>query len=272
MTYFEERQDRWSGDRWNATVRAPRGAFRPSPIFLAIVAVFAGFSALAWLGKGDDGVNVFFMVVAGWLFSLCLHEYAHALVAYKSGDLSVPGRGYLQLNPLKYVNWLLSIVLPILFIIAGGIALPGGAVLIDHQYIRDRRKETAISLAGPAVNLLFAAALILPFTVGVDVEAHQVFWAGAAYLAFFQLLAGIFNLLPIPGLDGGAAIQPWLPPAWQRGFNAIRPYGFFIVLLVLWQLPLGQSLVNHVANLMVSAGVPGFTINMGQFLFRFWSH
>jgi Zn-dependent protease len=271
MSYFERRED--------MVIGVPRSAYRTSPIFLGILAVFVLSCVLAWTDTGSQGLDVLLMVLSGWLVSLCLHEFAHAFVAYKFGDLGVAQRGYLQLNPLKYTHWLFSIALPILFILAGGIALPGGAVMIDHQYIRDRRKETAISLAGPAVNLLITAALIIPFAAGAGVSttgdgfvivSHPAFWSGLAYLAFFQLMAGIFNLIPIPGLDGANAILPWLSPQWQRGFAAIRPFGFFIVVLLLWRTSIGQSLVNGIANTLVSAGIPGFFINNGQQLFGFW--
>jgi Zn-dependent protease len=266
MVYFEGRDE--------TRVRAPRGSFRTSPIFIGLVVMFAIFSVLAWTGRGSAGVNVFFMVVSGWVISLCLHEFAHALVAYRAGDIGVAQRGYLQLNPLKYAHWLLSIALPILFIIAGGIALPGGAVLIDHQYIRDRRKESAISLAGPGVNLLITAVLVAPFAAGANIFLHPVFWSGLAYLAFFQLMAAIFNLLPIPGLDGGNAVLPWLSREWQRGFNAVRPYGLLIVFLILWQTHLGQTLVDDMARILVNTGGQnmGAAIYNGQSLFRFWEH
>ena len=93
-------------------VNVPRAAFRPSAIFLAIVALFATAGVMLWMGFGHSGINVFLFVVAGWLVSLCLHEYAHALTAYRGGDHGVAGRGYLTLNPLKYAHPLLSIVLP----------------------------------------------------------------------------------------------------------------------------------------------------------------
>jgi len=246
------------------------GAFRPSPIFLAILAVFVLFGVLAWTRTGSDGVNVFFFVISGWLLSLCLHEFAHALVAYRSGDRSVADRGYLQLNPLKYAHWLLSIVIPVLFIIAGGIALPGGAVMVDNRFIRSKARQTLISLAGPGVNLLFTVVLVLPFALGADVNAHPVFWGGAAYLAYFQLMAGILNLLPIPGLDGGNAIRPWLSPQWQRGFATIAPFGFIIILLLLWGTQVGQSLVNGIGDVLISSGVPGLFIGIGESLFHFW--
>ncbi len=83
--------------------------------------------------------DVFLFVMAGWLVSLCLHEYAHALVAATwAATTSVADRGYLTLNPLKYTHPVLSIVLPVVFLLLGGIGLPGGAVWIDHRHIRGR--------------------------------------------------------------------------------------------------------------------------------------
>ena len=71
----------------------------------------------------------FAIVLVGWVFSLCLHEFSHALVAYYGGDTTVREKGYLTFNPLKYTHPVYSIVLPLLFLVMGGIGLPGGAVV-----------------------------------------------------------------------------------------------------------------------------------------------
>ncbi len=73
-------------------------------------------------------LTTFLIVLAGWIFSLSLHEFAHALVAYYGGDKTVKDKGYLTFNPLKYTHPMLSIVFPIIFLMMGGIGLPGGAV------------------------------------------------------------------------------------------------------------------------------------------------
>ena len=74
----------------------------------------------------------FAIVLFGWIFSLCLHEFSHALVAYYGGDYTVREKGYLTFNPLKYTHPVFSIILPLVFLLLGGIGLPGGAVYIER--------------------------------------------------------------------------------------------------------------------------------------------
>src|SRR5205823_4817708 len=187
-----------------------RAAFRPSGLFLCLVALFAVSGWMAWSGFGAARVNVLLFVISGWVVSLCLHEYGHALPAYRSGDLAVAGRAYPPLSPLRYTIPLLSIFFPIVFLLLGGIGLPGGAVWVDHAHIRGRLRETLISLAGPLVNVAFLLLTVAPFAMDVDTSAHEQFWAGLAFLAFLQLTASLLNLAPIPGVDGGNALRPWL--------------------------------------------------------------
>src|SRR5258706_11638614 len=98
---------------WPTSARPSRqSAFQPSPIFVGLVAVFITGALLAWYNVGNPNVNIIVFVVAGWLVSLSLHEYAHALYAYLRGDRSTADRGYLTLNLLKYTHPILSIVLP----------------------------------------------------------------------------------------------------------------------------------------------------------------
>src|SRR6185369_12815032 len=124
-----------------AAVGLPKDAFRPSPSFLTVLAFFAMAGALLWTQLGNVRFNVFLFIVAGWVVSLCLHEYAHALFAFRFGDHGVAIRGYLRLDPLKYANPLFSIVIPVIFMLLGGIALPGGAVLVDNAALRTRRRR-----------------------------------------------------------------------------------------------------------------------------------
>jgi Zn-dependent protease len=244
-----------------------RAQFRPSPIFLGLLALFVVSGWLAWARVGSDKLNVFLFVVAGWLVSLCLHEYAHAITAFKGGDRMVADRGYLTLNPLKYTHPFLSFVIPLVFLILGGIGLPGGAVWVDRHAIRSRGWDSAVSFAGPATNLLFAIALIMPFAAGVDTTGHPVFWGAMAFLGLLQLMATVLNFVPIPGVDGGNLIEPWLSPQWQRGFQHVAPYGMLLLIALLWTPNIGRYfylLIYWLADLM---GLSFESLRIGQFLF-----
>jgi len=96
---------------------------------LLLGTVLSGMAAyFHWL-RAD--VAVFLFVTLGWIVSVSLHEFGHALAAYQGGDLAVIQRGYLTLNPLRYTHGFMSIVLPVLVLFLGGIGLPGGAVYIN---------------------------------------------------------------------------------------------------------------------------------------------
>jgi Zn-dependent protease len=268
-------------------VRTPRNAFVPSPVFVGVLALVAVSGWMAWTGFGNVRFDVFLLVISGWLLSLCLHEYAHAVVAYFSGDKGVAERGYLRLNPLKYTHPLLSIVLPIVVVILGGIGLPGGAVWVDHQHITSKVRQSLISLAGPATNVLFALVLAVPFLAGLgDVPqfdtdgsgrivlvggGHIEFWAGLALLAFLQVTAAVLNLLPVPGLDGGNLLFPWLSDQWKRGFNLVAPFGFILLFALLWQPEINRYFFAAVYWISEGIGVPRVLSEIGFELMRFWS-
>src|SRR5689334_6721712 len=109
-----------------------RNIVRPSPLFLVVVAVTVVGAVVAWsfddFGSRAGDIGVFVFVLGGWIASVCVHEFAHAYAAYRAGDRSVESRGYLTLNPFKYTHPVLSILMPLLAIVGGGFALPGGAV------------------------------------------------------------------------------------------------------------------------------------------------
>jgi len=226
---------------------------------------------MAWSDFGNARINVFLFVISGWIVSLCLHEYAHALTAYRAGDHAVAERGYLTLNPLKYTHPLLSIVLPVIFILLGGIGLPGGAVWVDRHAIRGGRvMDSLISLAGPAMNVIFTVALVIPFAIGVDTFEHHTFWVALAFLAFLQLTASLLNLVPIPGVDGGNAVEPWLSPTWQRGFNHVAPYGMLLLFALLWHPMIGGLFFDAVFAIGNLIGLPPELYAQGFNMVRFW--
>ncbi|MCW3814256.1 site-2 protease family protein [Micromonospora sp. DR5-3] len=248
----------------------PRAAFRPSAIFLALVALFVTSGVMTWNGYGNVRFNVFLFVVSGWLVSLCLHEYGHAVVAYRSGDRDIAHRGYLTLNPLKYTHPLLSIVLPVLVVLLGGIGLPGGAVWVDRHAIPGRLRHSLVSLAGPAINVLFTLVLLAALWLGYGTVGPLPFWAGVGLLAFLQLTASVLNLLPVPGLDGGNMIQPWLSPQYRRMYDLFAPYGFILLFALLWSPRINGWFFGAVFGVADFLGLPPHLYALGFELIRFW--
>jgi Zn-dependent protease len=246
---------------------------RVSPIFLAIAAVMIVSGWAVWRGfASDKGFAVFLFVVSGWVVSLCLHEYAHARTALHSGDISIGGKGYLTLNPVKYTHAMLSIVLPVVFVIMGGIGLPGGAVFIERGRIRGRWRHSLISAAGPLVNLVFAVLLLLPFALGGTGSWPTDFLAALAFLASLQVTAAILNLLPVPGLDGYGIVEPWLSPGARRQVEPFAQFGLLAVFGVLWIPSVNVKFFHFIDTVMGWFGVHSVYTDYGYYLFRFWKH
>jgi Zn-dependent protease len=244
---------------------------RPSPVFLGLLALCAAGGWMAWAGWGEARAGVFIFVVAGWLVSLCLHEYAHAQFAYHSGDTGVAQKGYLTLDPRRYSDVALSIVLPLLFVVAGGIGLPGGAVWIDRGRIPGRLRHSLISAAGPLTNVAFALLLLVPVARADLGAGHEAFWAALAFLGFLQVTASVLNLLPVPGLDGFGIVEPWLPRAWARRAGQIGPFGIFIVFGLLWIPQLNRWFFDTIYRVIDAVGVDPVLVAFGDQLFRFWA-
>ena len=246
---------------------------RPSPIFLAIVAITAVGGALAWMAAAETKplayIGVFTFVIAGWIVSLCLHEFGHAFTAWRFGDRDVAVRGYLTLNPLKYSNPLLSLGFPVLITLLGGIGLPGGAVWVRTSFMTKWQK-TIVSLAGPLMNVALAVVLLVLTRVLYD-PGHSVFWAGAAFLGFLQITGAVLNLLPVPGLDGYGALEPHLSPETQRALQPAKQWAFFILLVLLIATPLNQYFFSVVGWFFNLSGVNSRLIWVGFDLTRFWS-
>lgn len=255
------------------TVARSNQSVRPSPVFLLLVGLTAGGGVLAWLAADQDRplayVGVFLFVIAGWLVSLCLHEFGHAYTAWRFGDHDVAVRGYLTLNPLKYSNPMLSLGLPLLFIALGGIGLPGGAVYVRTGFMTPRQ-QSIVSLAGPLANLVLAVLLLGATRLFYDPD-HPVFWGGVAALGFLQVTALILNLLPIPGLDGFGALEPHLSADTRRALEPAKQFGFLILLVVLLVPALNRWFFGLVFWFFDVSGVSRGLAFVGLQLTRFWS-
>ena len=239
----------------------------PSVNFLLVCLIFVGTGALLWheVIRGTGAVIVF--VISGSIVALCLHEFGHAFVAYKGGDYTVAQTGYLDLDPLKYTDPLLSIALPLFYILVGGFALPGGAVWINHTLLRSAAWDSAVSAAGPAADLGFFLMLailyyLLPNGAGDIAPAIGV-------LAFFEATAILLNLLPLPGLDGFGIIRPLLPPNVAEAGNVVAAgAGFLLILLVLSSREVGEAIYRVGSNFCHVFGI--YDIGTGWNMINFW--
>jgi Zn-dependent protease len=247
-----------------------------SPMFLGLL-LFTGLSGyLCYAGIGNSRRTLFLFVTGGWLISLALHEFGHALVAFWGGDSSVVDKGYLSLNPLKYTHPLLSIVLPMVFLLLGGIGLPGGAVYINRLAIRKNYMHSLVSAAGPLATLIFGVGLAIPFLFNLhraSLFEHYPFWAGLAFLISLQVFALLLNILPIPGLDGFGIVDPYLPPELLRIAAVIRPYGILLLFFVFLRIEaISRPFWEGVWKVLVFVNQDlGPLVGEGFHLFRFWT-
>ncbi len=183
-------------------------------------------------------------VIIGWIMSVVVHEFAHGLVAFLGGDHTIRERGGLTLNPLQYIDPVMSILLPAVFIAMGGVPLPGGATFINHELIRSKAWLSAVSLAGPASNLILFVLIMLPLhpAVGWVTSADPSTWNNTqlflATLGTLQFIAVILNLVPLPPLDGFRAILPYMPYDTQEKFRqpVVNFAGIAVLFMVVTRL------------------------------------
>jgi Zn-dependent protease len=216
-------------------------------------------------------IVTFLVVIVGWIFSLCLHEFSHALVAYYGGDTSVRDKGYLTFNPLKYTHPVYSILLPMIFLLLGGIGLPGGAVYIETWRLHSKRWESAVSLAGPMANLVLAVVLtvILHFAPAI---AGGV-WPGLAFLALLQVMAAVLNLIPVPPFDGYRVVAPFLERDVRARIDQASNLIMLGVFFLLWYVPFVNNFFwNSVGWISVRLQIPLQLAMTGYSQFQFWRH
>lgn len=174
------------------------------------------------------------------IFSAILHEIAHGYVADRLGDPTARISGRLTLNPLKHIDPMMSIILPLLLLLSsGGRFAFGGAkpVPVDPFNLKEGRKDLAlVSLAGPLTNILLAvtAAFFIHFFV-----TSSILRIVLLIILDLNLWLAIFNLLPIPPLDGSKIFSLLLSEHSANRYLAIGEMGTFILLLLLF-FPLGS--------------------------------
>ena len=195
------------------------------------------------------------IVLVVLIFSAILHEVAHGYVADKLGDPTARLMGRLTLNPQKHIDPMMSIFLPLILIMSGSPVIFGPAtpVPVDPFNLKEGRKDVAIvSLAGPLTNVAIAvfAALIIRL---LNLQPSQLLFALSPILILIvklNLLLAIFNLLPIPPLDGSKVFALLLPEKDANTYLSYGSIGFFIIFALLIFPIGGFSLGQFIFNLL----------------------
>jgi Zn-dependent protease len=181
------------------------------------------------------GIFISFIVL---LFSLTVHEMAHAWTADRLGDPTARLLGRVSLNPIVHADLIGTVIFPLVSMVSGA-TLIGWAkpVPVNLRYLRHPRRDyMLVAAAGPASNLMLAlfSALLLaivpisPQMIGepnVSVPIARLL----SQLVGLNVLLAVFNMLPIPPLDGGNVLAGLLPPNLSEIFNRMRPYGFILL-------------------------------------------
>jgi Zn-dependent protease len=190
--------------------------------------------------------------------AIILHEISHGVIALWCGDDTAKQAGRLTLNPIPHIDLFGSIILPAILVISGlrafGWAKP---VPVNPSKLREpRRQMLFVGLAGPATNfLLMAGAAVGARVLLQQWHASHLFGSYRiadlplvtqvlVFFALANLLLGLFNLLPIPPLDGSSLIERVLPEQWLPGWHRFQPYGFLVLFLLVFWTDLFSTILN----------------------------
>jgi len=233
---------------WGSPAPQPRGR-RIEP--RTAIWVIAGLAVLAVLVRTHHLSTIDVVMLCALIPSVILHEVSHGAVALAFGDDTAKRAGRLTLNPIRHIDLFGTIILPVLLVLsevgAFGYAKP---VPVNVTRLRHPRNEgVVVSLVGPAVNLLLALVFGLVYVHMVPMSIKepvlvtgdlslQPTWAQLIFFAgYINVILAVFNLIPLPPLDGSAVVERLLPRHLLPGYYRIRPFTLFLPLIVILLFP-----------------------------------
>jgi Zn-dependent protease len=182
---------------------------------------------------GNIDALTLIVLIVSILISLSVHEFMHALVGYKLGDTTAEQDGRLSLNPLRHIDPFMTVILPIITLVfIGAPVLAAKPVPFNPNFVKFEEYGGAlIAIAGPLSNLAMAAISALVASLLMDGSlAEQILnvFTGLNVAIF------VFNLIPIPPLDGSRVLYAFAPEPVQQFMEQIEPYGFFIIIFLVF--------------------------------------
>ncbi len=191
-----------------------------------------------------ETVLTFIFVIVILLFSTVLHELAHGWTAYKLGDDTAKTNGRLSLNPLKHIDPMMSVIVPVLLFLMGG-PIFGGAkpVPIDTRKVKGGEWGFAlVAIAGPLTNIILS---LLFFLLWFWTGQNMGIWGSVLINGMYINMGfALFNIIPIPPLDGSRVLYALAPDSARKILRNLEPYGLIVVYVVVFLL--GSWFSNYI--------------------------
>ena len=187
------------------------------------------------------------IIAPGMIAAITLHEASHGFVAWKLGDDTAYMLGRVTFNPLRHIDPMGTIILPALLVFTTGFMFGyAKPVPVDYRKLRNPRRDMVlVAAAGPASNIVIAlvSAIALRFIPGTSTVTTAIITGIFVYSVFFNAMIGVFNMIPLPPLDGGRVAVGLLPYPLAVRLARLERYGMIILLVALIGLPLiGQQI------------------------------
>jgi Zn-dependent protease len=221
------------------------------------------------MGSIEDIVTKISIWALPLLLAITLHELGHAWAADKLGDGTARALGRVSLNPIRHIDPLGTILVPLLLLVLGGFVFGWAKpVPVDARNLGSPRRDMAlVAVAGPIANLILAAFWALMFKLSVSLIAAGNEWLGvplnlmARVGIFLNIVLCVLNLLPIPPLDGSSLVSWLLPARAAEAYNSIAPFGLFILIALVASGYLGR-IINPPINALMGIIVQVFSLRL----------
>ncbi len=200
----------------------------------------------------------FIITLSLFFLAVVIHEYAHGWIAWKLGDSTAKRLGRLTLNPLAHIDPIGTLFLPLILLASHSPVVFGWAkpVPVDFLSLRNPKKDMIwVGLAGPAANIILAIFLSFVLKIFTVTAGHEVFIAILNSAILINLVLAVFNILPIPPLDGSRIVMGILPKNLVMQYAKLEPYGFIIIFGLLYLGIVGSIIWPLVMTLAQLLGV-----------------